>query len=1007
MVAANDCALAKSSWPEFFGAIDSSACCSSDGTVSGVNCPPGPNALAQDNPCVVQCQNSSITLIKIIYRRTSSFPDLSGLTQLTSLDIESDLIGTVPTVWPPALRALSLNCLSLIGPFPAFNQITALTFLFVANTQLSGPLPALPTTITFLHLANNRNIGIITELPTAVETLNLLSTGTGTLPSLKPLKRLQSLEILLCNFTGAFPELPSSLPRFTVEDTNFTGPLPKLPDSLQTFSITRTLQTGPIPNLPSSLQAIRIDGVQLSGSLPFWESLSNLNSISISGVNISGIIPTLPSNLTALVIYNSLITGSIPPLPPRLMDLVLDYNQLSGKIPTLPSSLGLLSLSNNNLNGTIPDIHNLRDMDLSNNQFSGTIPPSITLELVNQHQILLDGNCFSNAAAYNITNVCPSANVIMSENAIYALSDNEYVDKAKAFKLTIVPACMMPCQNNIPGYSSLDSDTTALNTTCLAIDSNPDSLKAFTDCAGHLSECSDTVSTGTQKALIFVNLLSALCKQYTQPSPEVLVTNTTISFSFNQTGISLFGFQAFVSTANGTFVAGSKFDIFAKPLGVPASAHRKRDNLEAQTISIPCDSKASSLHLKYVAEDSTAYISDANKLGHYKQRDIDLTVSGTGCQHDTAIPIKTTAAVVVPVLTTDVIISPPSTTTAVIVVTTTIAIPPQPATEIIAPPVVTTTILLPPKTIPDTSNSGTGGSNSGSGYFGNQGGIPVNSADNGGSNGNTSNGTVGADSQSGNTAESTSGNTSTGNASAGNMAANSGNGQNSNASPNTGLLQVPSAKAQTIVASVLSISSSFGPVDATELQNSLVSVEKDIVPGAPLVTVAAPSFPKANGGMNKIVLSVDSNSFKFPSSSGQVQTYNEASSSGSGTVSTAQGATVTIVLTLPDSVNTVLYGFQLSDASDNFIISVFKADDSRTPLATISYSVQAQGAKRDGGKITVVMGVAKVRATVTASAVTVVAPAKTFGSVDAQVLITSGAFLKSLQMAIPLLWLIL
>ncbi|ORY48463.1 hypothetical protein BCR33DRAFT_35886 [Rhizoclosmatium globosum] len=124
-------------------------------------------------------------------------------------------------------------------------------------------------------------------------------------------------------------------------------------------------------------------------------------------------------------------------------------------------------------------------------------------------------------------------------------------------------------------------------------------------------------------------------------------------------------------------------------------------------------------------------------------------------------------------------------------------------------------------------------------------------------------------------------------------------------SPNTGFSQVSNAKSQTIIASALSISASFGPVDATELQNSLVSVDEDIVPGAALVTVAAPVFPNASGGMNKIVLSVDSNAFKFTNSSGQVQTYNEASSSGSHTVSTAQGTTATIVLTLPDSVNTV------------------------------------------------------------------------------------------------------
>ncbi|KAJ3283316.1 hypothetical protein HDU79_009172 [Rhizoclosmatium sp. JEL0117] len=300
-------------------------------------------------------------------------------------------------------------------------------------------------------------------------------------------------------------------------------------------------------------------------------------------------------------------------------------------------------------------------------------------------------------------------------------------------------------------------------------------------------------------------------------------------------------------------------------------------------------------------------------------------------------------------------------------------------------------------------------STSSSGSSGNQAGAAVgNTVNNAGGSGSVGSGKTGSDTSSGNTAGNAAGNSVGNNSNDGNtntVAVNSNSGdtskpvqpvtpaafgpqQTSALSPNTGLSQVTSAKAQTIVASVLSISASFGPVDVTELQNSLVSVEKDIVPGAPLMTVAAPSFPKATGGMNKIVLSVDSNAFKFPSSFGQVQTYNEASSSGAHTASTAQGTTATMVLTLPDSMNTC------------------SRRTTRTPLAKISYSVQAQGTKRDGGKIMVVMGVAKIQSMTTTSAVAAVAPAKTV-QVVSQVPTTSSAICKSIQMVLPLLWFVL
>ncbi|KAJ3291542.1 hypothetical protein HDU79_002324 [Rhizoclosmatium sp. JEL0117] len=399
------------------------------------------------------------------------------------------------------------------------------------------------------------------------------------------------------------------------------------------------------------------------------------------------------------------------------------------------------------------------------------------------------------------------------------------------------------------------------------------------------------------------------------------------------------------------------------------------------------------------------------------------TTSVAGSVVSTAVvippPAPTTTAIAAPVISTADVIPPPP-TTAIIVPAVTTAVPPvvlttTTTTTNVAPLVETSSVFVLP--MPQVDNSGSGGSNSALTISGNQGGA---AADNINGNNGVGSGMAGAD----NTVGSSQGNS--GNSGNSNIAATTSlvnnvetpkpvksvtsfavSPQQSLAPlPNPGFLQVTGAKAQTIVSSVLSISTSFGPVDATELQNSLVYVDTDITPGAALVTVAAPVFPKTTGGMNKIVLSVDSYSFKF-TSSGQVQAYNEASSSESHTMSAAQGTTATIVLVLPNLVASVLYGFELNSLSDSFVISVLKADDLATPLAKVSYSVQAQGTKRNGGKITVVMGVAKVRAEVTASAVTtVVAPAKTIGSVDAQVLITSGADFK-FKMALQLLWLIL
>ncbi|ORY37487.1 hypothetical protein BCR33DRAFT_789751 [Rhizoclosmatium globosum] len=695
------------------------------------------------------------------------------------------------------------------------------------------------------------------------------------------------------------------------------------------------------------------------------------------------------------------MSGSIPTLPSTLTDLKLYINAFTGTIPLLPQSLGYLNLGGNLLSGTIPYLpKNLYYIDLSNNNLNGSIPQSI----LKSTYVYLDANCINNANDFNFTNICPSADVLQGGLSISALTDSEYVDKALAYKEPLALSCFSECQNNIPAFS----DVATFNSTCLDIEANPNAMNPL-------------------KVEIFIKILKMLCKQFLQPVPSTKVTNNTISFNLDDKSVGLLGFQAFVSTANGTYIAGSKFEINEKPLNIPLNASRKRDSLESQTISIPCGSNAKILHKKYIIDDSSILLSDPNKLGHVKQEVLNLAESASGCQDESGpivttmatLPTKTTA-VAVPIVSTADVIPPPPATTAIIVPAVTTAVPPvvlttTTTTTNVAPLVETSSVFVPP--ILQVDNSGSGGSNSALTNSGNQGGAADNN--NNGDNG-VGSGTGGAD----NTVGSSQGNS--GKSGNSNMAATMSlvnnfetpkpvksvtsfavSPQQSLAPlPNPGFLQVTGAKAQTIVSSVLSISASFGPVDATELQNSLVYVDAAITPGAALVTVAAPVFPKTTGGMNKIVLSVDSYSFKF-TSSGQVQAYNEASSSGSHTMSAAQGTTATIVLVLPDLVTSVLYGFELNSLSDTFVISVLKADELATPLAKVSYSVQAQGTKRDGGKITVVMGVAKVRAQVTASAVTtVVAPAKTIGSVDAQVLITSGADFK-FKMALQLLWLIL
>jgi len=101
------------------------------------------------------------------------------------------------------------------------------------------------------------------------------------------------------------------------------------------------------------------------------------------GNNLTGTLPNFSGllNLQKLDLYNNQITGTIPGFSglPNLQELILDYNQLTGTIPDFSElpSLQVLDLSGNQLTGTISNfsgLPNLQELYLYDNQLTGTIP---------------------------------------------------------------------------------------------------------------------------------------------------------------------------------------------------------------------------------------------------------------------------------------------------------------------------------------------------------------------------------------------------------------------------------------------------------------------------------------------------------------------------------------------------------------------------------------------------------------------------------------------------------
>ncbi|KXS09659.1 hypothetical protein M427DRAFT_217177 [Gonapodya prolifera JEL478] len=114
-----------------------------------------------------------------------AIPPLAGLTQLTSLDLSSNLFsGTIPALTAlTQLRTLRLNTNALTGAIPNLSKLAALREVQLSGNMLAGNIDGLlPTGLTTCGLvAAGSNPGLYTctkDFPAACSTLAAIDVGT-------------------------------------------------------------------------------------------------------------------------------------------------------------------------------------------------------------------------------------------------------------------------------------------------------------------------------------------------------------------------------------------------------------------------------------------------------------------------------------------------------------------------------------------------------------------------------------------------------------------------------------------------------------------------------------------------------------------------------------------------------------------------------------------------------------------------------------------------------------
>ncbi|XP_065024132.1 receptor protein-tyrosine kinase CEPR2-like [Musa acuminata AAA Group] len=344
---------------------------------------------------------------------TGQLPDLSGLKNLKVLDVSSNkLSGSFPP-WIGNLSGLvelglAENDFDEGEIPPGIGNLKNLTWLYMANCNLSGEIPDSVSELSSLGTLDFSQNKLSGPLPKAISKLRKLfkielyqNNLTGVIPpELSDLTELREIDVSRNQISGRIPAEVGTLKKLTVIQlyrNDFWGELPRGFGDLQflsAFSIYENRFSGEFPanfGRFSPLNSFDISENNFSGRFPgFLCQNNNLQFLLALENKFSGAFPDSYANCKTLrrfrISQNS-FSGRLPNgiwgLPFAVIIDVSD-NGFTGRIPSeigKSTSLSQLSVRNNKLSGEIPaeigKLSQLQKLYASNNSLSGRIPSEI------------------------------------------------------------------------------------------------------------------------------------------------------------------------------------------------------------------------------------------------------------------------------------------------------------------------------------------------------------------------------------------------------------------------------------------------------------------------------------------------------------------------------------------------------------------------------------------------------------------------------------------------------
>ncbi|KAL3631589.1 LRR receptor-like serine/threonine-protein kinase ghr1 [Castilleja foliolosa] len=347
---------------------------------------------------------------------SGKLPDnLSRFQSLEYLDISNNLFSSLLPLEIGKLahlKNLSLAGNNFSGPIPdSVSGLVSIRSLDMSRNSLSGPLPSSLTSLKGLVYLNLSQNGFMKSLPKGfelMEKLDVLDLHGNALEGEFDSKFLLLTTASYVDLSGNLlvgsanahrmflTGISSSVKYLNLSHCQITGSLvgggeAQAFGSLRVLDLSYNQLSGELPgfNYVYDLQVLKLGNNRFSGSIPNGllggDSLV-LTELDLSGNNLSGPISMITSTtLRVLNLSSNMLSGQLPALTGSCAVIDLSRNQFEGNLTRLLKwgNIEVLDLSQNRLVGPVPEATaqflRLNYLNLSSNSLFGSLPKSVTL----------------------------------------------------------------------------------------------------------------------------------------------------------------------------------------------------------------------------------------------------------------------------------------------------------------------------------------------------------------------------------------------------------------------------------------------------------------------------------------------------------------------------------------------------------------------------------------------------------------------------------------------------